>query len=62
VVLPAPLRPAIVIRSRRSSLNETPRKSGCPAMSLARLEAMQTAMALIVCGGSLRYSAQRCAA
>src|SRR3954453_13788870 len=44
VVLPAPLRPARVSRSRRSSLNETPRKSGSPAMSLARSEAMQTAM------------------
>ena len=35
VVLPAPLRPDSVIRSRRSSLNETPRSSGSPAMSLA---------------------------
>jgi hypothetical protein len=53
VVLPAPLRPAIVIRSRRSSLNETPRSSGAPAMSLERLEAMQTAIALMVCGSGL---------
>ena len=44
VVLPAPLRPAIVSRSRRSSLNETPRSSGSPAMSLARSDAMRTAM------------------
>src|SRR3954447_23301738 len=44
VVLPAPLRPAIVMRSRRSSLNETPRSSGSPAMSLARSEAIRTAM------------------
>src|SRR5580693_4584663 len=48
VVLPAPLRPATVMRSRRSSLNETPRRSGAPAMSLPRLEAMATAMSLIV--------------
>src|SRR4051812_26071376 len=45
VVLPEPLRPDSVRRSRRSSLNETPRKSGSPAMSLARSEAMTTAMA-----------------
>ena len=44
VVLPAPLRPASVIRSRRSSLNETPRSSGCPAMSLCRSEAIITAI------------------
>src|SRR5438067_638966 len=43
VVLPAPLRPASVSRSRRSSLNETPRSSGSPAMSLPRSDAMQTA-------------------
>src|SRR3954469_19121337 len=43
VVLPAPLRRAMVSRSRRSSLNETPRMSGVPAMSLARSEAMATA-------------------
>ena len=42
VVLPAPLRPDRVIRSRRSSLNEMPRSSGEPAMSLARSEAMTT--------------------
>src|SRR3954463_9516263 len=50
VVLPAPLRPAMVRRSRRSSLNDTPRSSGAPAMSLRRSEAMSTAM----CRSSLR--------
>src|SRR3954453_16958104 len=44
VVLPEPLRPDSVRRSRRSSRNETPRRSGSPAMSLARSEAMTTAM------------------
>src|SRR3954463_12593583 len=44
VVLPAPLRPASVSRSRRSSRNETPRSSGSPAMSLARSDAMTTAI------------------
>ena len=44
VVLPAPLRPAIVIRSRRSSLNETPRNSGVPAMSLCKSDAIKTAI------------------
>src|SRR3712207_3853203 len=46
VVLPAPLRPAIVSRSRRSSLNDTPRSRGSPAMSLARSDAMRTATRL----------------
>src|SRR4051794_8564225 len=45
VVLPEPLRPDSVSRSRRSSLNETPRSRGSPAMSLARSEAMTTAIA-----------------
>ena len=45
VVLPAPLRPDSVIRSRRSSRKETPRRSGSPTMSLARSEAMTTATA-----------------
>src|SRR3954453_967874 len=44
VVLPAPLRPAIVSRSRRSSLSETPLSRGAPAMSLRRSEAISTAM------------------
>ena len=44
VVLPEPLRPDSVSRSRRSSRNETPRSSGTPAMSLARSEAMRTAI------------------
>ena len=35
--------PAIVIRSRRSSLNDTPRSSGLPAMSLWRSDAISTA-------------------
>src|SRR4051794_12183749 len=52
----------MVRRSRRSSLNETPRSNGEPAMSLARSEAMRTAiqacwltaatLALSACGGS----------
>ena len=42
VVLPEPLRPDSVSRSRRSSLNETPRSRGEPAMSLARSDAMAT--------------------
>src|SRR5436190_16271859 len=45
VVLPAPLRPASVRRSRRSSLNDTPRRSGAPATSLARSEAIRTSIA-----------------
>src|SRR4051812_7578956 len=45
VVLPEPLRPDRVSRSRRSSLNETPRSRGSPAMSLARSEAITTAIA-----------------
>src|SRR4051794_35733586 len=57
VVLPAPLRPASVSRSRRSSLNDTPRNSGSPAMSLARSEAMQTAMSSPILGGE-RYAAE----
>ena len=44
VVLPAPLRPASVSRSRRSSLKETPRSSGCPAMSLRRSDAVKRAI------------------
>ena len=44
VVLPAPLRPASVMRSRRSSLNETSRNSGVPAMSLSSADAITTAM------------------
>src|SRR5271170_3741533 len=44
VVLPAPLRPASVRRSRRSSLKDTPRSSGCPAMSLCRSDAIITAI------------------
>ncbi len=44
VVLPAPLRPAIVSRSRRSSLKETPLSSGLPAMSLCRSEAIRRAI------------------
>src|SRR4051812_2980080 len=45
VVLPEPLRPDSVSRSRRSTLNETPRRSGSPAMSLPRSDPMQTAIA-----------------
>src|SRR5690349_18720988 len=46
VVLPLPLRPERVSRSRRSSLNDTPRKSGSPAMSLPRSDAIATAIAV----------------
>ncbi len=45
VVLPAPLRPATVSRSRRSSLNETPCSRGSPAMSLCRSDAINRARA-----------------
>src|SRR4051794_12442143 len=45
VVLPEPLRPDSVSRSRRSSRKETPRSSGSPAMSLAMSDAMTTATA-----------------
>src|SRR4051812_45766312 len=55
VVLPAPLRPASVSRSRRSSLNETPRNSGSPAMSLARSDARQTAIGTSMVGRA-RYA------
>src|ERR1700722_306633 len=48
VVLPAPLRPAIVSRSRRSSLNETPPSRGLPAMSLRRSEAINRATGRMV--------------
>src|SRR4051812_31889266 len=51
VVLPVPLRPESVSRSRRSSLNETPRKSGSPAMSFPRSDAMATAMHPMVGAG-----------
>ena len=44
VVLPAPLRPASVMRSPRSSLNETPLNRGFPAMSLSSALAITTAM------------------
>src|SRR5215213_949472 len=44
VVLPAPLRPASVMRSRRSSLNDTPLNRGFPAMSLSSALAITTAM------------------
>src|SRR3954466_15436090 len=48
VVFPVPLRPDRVSRSRRSSLNDTPRKSGLPAMSLPRSDAIATAIGLMV--------------
>ena len=48
VVLPAPLRPASATRSRRSTLNETPSKSGSPENSLRRLDAIKTATAVRV--------------
>ena len=40
---PAPLRPASVMRSPRSSLNDTLRNSGLPAMSLSSADAITTA-------------------
>ena len=43
VVFPAPFGPASASRSRRSTLNETPSKSGSPESSLRRFEAMRTA-------------------
>src|SRR3954451_310286 len=55
VVLPLPLRPDSVSRSRRSSLNDTPRKTGVPAMSLPRSDAIATAIALMV--GAARVAA-----
>ena len=48
VVLPAPLRPASVMRSPRSSLNETPRNRGAPATSLPSADAITTATGRIV--------------
>src|SRR5687768_15569867 len=48
VVLPAPLRPASVMRSPRSSLNDTPRNSGAPATSLSSADAITTATRPIV--------------
>src|SRR6188472_2066642 len=54
VVLPAPLRQAMVMRSRRSSLNETPRSNGSPAMSLLRSEAMRTATTPMVGCAAMR--------
>ncbi len=61
VVLPEPLRPDSVSRSRRSSLKETPRSRGVPAMSLARSDAIATdTSALMVllsrCAGPPRSS------
>ncbi len=44
VVFPDPLRPDRVMRSRRSSLNDTPRSRGAPAMSLLMSAAITTAM------------------
>ncbi|MDX6538422.1 MAG: ATP-binding cassette, subfamily er 3, partial [Gaiellales bacterium] len=58
VVLPLPLRPDRVSRSRRSSLNETPRNSGLPAMSLPRSDAIATAIRLMV-GAWCRDSGRR---
>ena len=46
VVLPAPFGPASASRSRRSTLNETPSKSGVPESSLRRLDAIRTATLL----------------
>ena len=45
VVLPAPFGPESETRSRRSTLNETPSKSGSPDSSLRRLVAVTTDMA-----------------
>ena len=44
VVLPAPFGPESDMRSRRSTLNDTPSKSGSPESSLRRLVAVTTAM------------------
>src|SRR6476469_4846327 len=48
VVLPAPFGPDSATRSRRSTLNDTPSKSGSPLSSLRRLDAIRTAMAVRV--------------
>ena len=62
VVLPEPLRPDSVSRSRRSSLKETPRSRGVPAMSLARSDAIDDCHVAIVmvlssrCAGPRRSS------
>ena len=53
--MPAPLRPAMVSRSRRSSLSETPRNSGEPEMSFPRSEAMRTATSSRVRGRLVSY-------
>ena len=45
VVLPAPFGPASASRSRRSTLNETPSKSGSPESSLRSADAIRTAIA-----------------
>ena len=44
VVLPAPFGPASASRSRRSTLNETPSKSGVPENSLRRPDAITIAI------------------
>ena len=46
VVLPAPFWPASASRWPRSTENETPSKSGSPASSLRRLDAIRTATGL----------------
>ena len=43
VVLPAPFGPASASRSRRSTLNETPSKSGSPDSSFRSADAIRTA-------------------
>src|SRR5215212_7185662 len=48
VVLPAPFGPDRATRSRRSTLNDTPSKSGSPLSSLRRFDAITTAIAVRV--------------
>src|SRR5919201_2973859 len=48
VVFPVPFGPDRATRSRRSTLNETPSKSGSPPSSLRRLDAITTAIAVRV--------------
>ena len=55
VVLPAPFGPASASRSRRSSLNETPSKSGSPENSFRSEDAIRTAMRHRVVTRGRRY-------
>ncbi len=58
VVLPAPFWPASASRWPRSTVNETPSKSGSPESSLRRFDAMRTATARRVDAGAARWRAR----